>query len=125
MNLVNAEVRQWCRPAMNILFTSVGDFLTFESQECLREWAIRYHNVERMSFERAVAYLRLDPASALALVDAIVCMADTDMIAYSENRHFPALDSPIEKALVLAKSVRDLPESCAMRDRRKWRSIPD
>jgi hypothetical protein len=96
---------------MNILFTSVGDFLTFESQECLREWAIRFHNVERMSFERAVAYLRLDPASALALVDAIVCIADTDMIAYSENRHFPALDSPIEKALVLAKSVRDLPKA--------------
>jgi hypothetical protein len=109
---------------MNILFTSVGDFLTFEAQECLREWKIRYQNVGQMSFERVAAYLRLDPSSALALVDAIVCMADTDMIAYSWDRDFPALDFPLEKALALAKQVRDLPEGCAMRDGRKWRSIP-
>jgi hypothetical protein len=109
---------------MNILFTSVGDCLTFESEECLREWRLRYHNVEQMRFDHVTAYLRRNPASGLALVDAIVCMADTDMITFSRDTHYPTLDFPLEKALVLAGEVRNLPESCAMRDGRKWRSIP-
>jgi len=113
---------------MNILFASVGDFLTLEAQECLQEWKIRYHVVEQIGFEHVTSYLRFDLASTLALVDAIVCMADTNAIVfpYSEesDRYYSALDFPLEKALALAKNVRDLPESCAMRDGRKWRSIP-
>jgi hypothetical protein len=34
-----------------------------------------------MPMERIVSYLRLDPASALALVDAIVCLADMGTLA--------------------------------------------
>lgn len=66
-------------------------------------------------------YLRVDPASGLALVDAIVCVAES---------HTYTAEGPIEMALSiegaarLAKDVRSLPESCAMRDGRKWKSIP-
>lgn len=107
---------------MNLLFTAVGDFLTLESQACLLEWRSRYHIVEQMSMERVAAYMRIEPASSLALVDAIVCMADSNMIAFDLD--YPTLDFPLQKALALASDVCGLPESCTMRDGRKWRSIP-
>lgn len=109
---------------MNILFTSVGNFLSLESDACLTEWRARHHIVERMPMERLVSYLRVDPASTLALVDAIVCMADSDQIAYEGFRSYPSLDFPLEKALALAEEVRNLPETCTMRDGRKWKKIP-
>jgi hypothetical protein len=110
---------------VNILFTSVGDFLTLESQVCLKEWKDRQHIVERMPIGRVTAYLRFDLASSLALVDAIVCMADTDSIAFADdNPRYRALDFPVEKALTLAEDVRNLPENVTMRDGRKWRTIP-
>lgn len=68
-----------------------------------------------MPFDRVCAYLRLSPSSSLALVDAIVCMADAEEF-YGGNL--------LERALRLASDVRSLPESCAMRDGRKWKSIP-
>jgi Shedu protein SduA, C-terminal len=68
-----------------------------------------------MPFDRLTAYLRLSPSSALALVDAIVCMADAEEF-YDGNL--------LQTALRLASDVRSLPESCAMRDGRKWKSIP-
>lgn len=52
---------------MNILFTSVGNFLTLEANARLREWK-RHHIVEQMPMEGIISYLRIDPASALALV---------------------------------------------------------
>jgi hypothetical protein len=109
---------------MNILFTSVGDFQSLEAQECIREWKARYHAVEAMPMDRVSSYLRLDPASTLALVDVIVCMADTDHIIYAGFQHHPTLDFPLEKALELANDVRNVPETCTMHDGRKWRSIP-
>jgi hypothetical protein len=109
---------------MNILFTSVGNFLSMEAEAWLAECRAQYHLVERMPMERIATYLRFDPASTLALVDAIVCMADSGRIAYAAFRPLPSLDSPLEKATRLAKDVRDLPENCTMRDGRKWRSIP-
>ena len=36
----------------------------------------------------------------------------------------PFLSFPIARALKLAEDVRLLPESCAMRDGRKWKSVP-
>jgi hypothetical protein len=109
---------------MNILFTSIANFLTLESEECLNVWRSEHHIVEQMRIERMSSYLHFDPASTLALIDVIVCMADTDMIAYSSDRYFAALDFPLQQALKLAKDVRDLPDACTMRDGRKWRSIP-
>ena len=72
--------------------------------------------------ERLTGYLRFDISSRLALVDAIVCAADTDMIEFGQFG--PTFSFPITKALRLAEDVQSLPESCAMRDGRKWKSIP-
>jgi antiviral defense system Shedu protein SduA len=109
---------------MNLLYTAVGNFQTLEAQSYAAEWRARYHIVEQMPFERVVAYLRFDPASTLALVDAIVCMADMDRIIFNADTNFHTLDYPLQKALALADDVRSLPENCTMRDGRKWRSIP-
>lgn len=110
---------------MNILITSVR-FNTLEAEACIREWKARHHIVEQMPMDRVIGYLRLDPASSLALVDAIVCMADTDAIALAEDddRHLPRIDSALEKALALAEDVRNLPDVCTMQDGRKWKKIP-
>ena len=98
--------------------------LTVEAQMCLAECRSCHHIVEEIAIERIPSYLRFDNASRLALVDAIVCMADTAKIAYEDERLFRTIDSPLEKALRLAADVRKLPETCTMRDGRKWRSIP-
>jgi hypothetical protein len=101
------------------------------------EWRATYHAVEQMPMGRVTSYLRLDRASSLAMVDAIVCMADMDA-EYSARTVrfdlsgdwligdglFARLDSPLQKALVLADDVRKLPETCTMQDGRKWKSIP-
>jgi hypothetical protein len=102
---------------VNLLYTCVGNFETLETQQCVSEWRARYHIVENMPFDRVTAYLRLSPSSGLALVDAIVCMADADTDGFYGDNLF-------EKAIRLASDVRTLPESCAMRDGRKWKSIP-
>ena len=75
--------------------------------------------------ERIANYLRYDAGSALALIDAIVCAADTiGVISWRAGIESIEFNYPFERALWLAEDVRDLPESCAMRDGRKWRSIP-
>jgi hypothetical protein len=122
---------------VNILFTAVGDFLTVEARACLNEWRATYHAVVQMPMDRVTSYLRFDRASELALVDAIVCMADMDGEYAARTVRFdfsgdwllgggpfPRLDSPLEKALVLADDVGKLSEACTMRDGRKWKSIP-
>src|SRR5260370_20707016 len=109
---------------MNILFTSVG-FGTLEADACVSEWKARHHLIEQMPMDRISSYLRFGPASTLALVDAIVCMADSGAIAPAEDdvRRLPGLDFPLEKALALAEDVRNLPDVCAMRDARQWKNI--
>ena len=107
---------------MNVLFTSVGNFLTLESEAFLTEMKRLCHAVEAMPMERVTSYLRFDRASSLALIDVIVCMADIGM--YFQEPQFPMADDPLAKAMELAKDVRELPEPCTMRDGRKWRSIP-
>jgi antiviral defense system Shedu protein SduA len=122
---------------VNILFTAVGDFLTVEARACLNEWRATYHAVEQMPMDRVTSYLRFGRASELALVDAIVCMADMDGEYAARTVRFDfsgdwllgggpfrRLDSPLEKALALADEVSKLPEACTMRDGRKWKSIP-
>jgi hypothetical protein len=109
---------------MNLLLTAVGNFQTLEAQACVAEWRSRYHIVEQVPMERVVSYLHFDRASTLALVDAIVCMADTDMLVFHPQADFRAFDYPLQKALALAADVRSLPENCTMRDGRKWKSIP-
>src|SRR5271168_3370703 len=107
---------------MNLLFTSVGNVLTLESQTFLTVWRTRYHQiVAQMPMERVANYLHFDPGSTLALIDAIVCMADTDTITYAEDEEdYPSFRRPVhvhlQRALAFAKDVRDLPDSCTMRD---------
>jgi hypothetical protein len=102
---------------MNLLFTAVGNFETRESQACKAEWRAQYHIVEQMPIQRVSDYLRSNQSSTLALVDAIICMADMEMV-------LPTIDFPLYKAVTLAADVRGLPESCTMRDGRKWKAIP-
>ena len=102
---------------MNLLYTCVANFESLETQQCLAAWRARYHILENMPFDRVTAYLKFSLASSLALVDAIVCMADTDTDGYFGG-HL------LEKAHALASDVRGQPENCTMRDGRKWKSIP-
>ena len=85
-----------------------------------------HHLVEEMPMERVTSYLRFDPSSSLALVDAIVCAADSPILTMRSNSEGGGIEPtyPLERALWLAEDVRSLPEQCAMRDGRKWRSIP-
>ncbi len=82
----------------------------------LDDWSSRHHIVEMMPFDRLMGYLKFGTSSQWAAVDAIVCKADTDPegIAYYT----------LTRALKLVEDFRELPESCAMRDGRKWKSIP-
>jgi hypothetical protein len=107
---------------VNLLYTTTGNFQTLESQENLAVWRKLYHIIETMPMEQLTGYLRFDLSSSLALVDAIVCSADTDMIDF--GAFGPSFTFPVTQALRLAEDVRSLPERCAMRDGRKWRSIP-
>ena len=75
---------------MNILFTAVGDFLTLEGRSHLETWKAWSHIVEPMPMEVVASYLHFDSASALALVDAIVCMADADSVAFYGYKSHPA-----------------------------------
>jgi hypothetical protein len=107
---------------MNLLFTSAG-YLTLESQESLDLWRKLFHNVEFIPIARLTSYLRLDPASSFALVDAIVCDASEDFFAVSPSGE-PNFFSYVDVAISAASEVADLPHSCAMFDGRKWKSIP-
>lgn len=108
---------------MNLLFTVVG-FHTLESQTHVETFRQYHHIVELMPMERLTSYLLLDSASRLASVDAIVCAADTDSIVVNPDTGHLELEFPLTKALRLAEDVSKLPDTCAMRDGRKWKSIP-
>lgn len=73
--------------------------------------------------ERLASYLRFEISSSLALIDAIVCSADAVPISIGANFK-PVLNYPLDHAMMLSWDIRDLPESCAMRDGRKWKSVP-
>jgi hypothetical protein len=107
---------------VNLLYTTAGNFQTLESQENIVVWRKQYHIIETMPMEQLTSYLRFDTSSSLALVDAIVCGADTDLIDF--GAYGPRFNFPISRALKLAEDVRALPEICAMRDGHKWKSLP-
>jgi hypothetical protein len=109
---------------VNLLYTTTSDIQTIESQENIVAWKDKHHIVEFMPLERLTSYLRFDRSSSLALVDAIICSADTDVIAWGSSALNSELNFPLTRALKLAEDVVVLPENCAMRDGRKWKSIP-
>jgi hypothetical protein len=101
---------------MNILLTSLGSIEDRRLQSTALAWRERHHIVEILHSDRLLGYLRLESAK-LAQVDVIVCNADTspDGIPNSET---------LEKAILLANEVADLPEFVAQRDGRKWKMLP-
>ena len=108
---------------MNLIFTTAENRLTFEGQDYLEAWRARFNIVESMVIHDVANYLYFAPAHRLALVDAIVCMADSEMIAF-DSEMVPRYVDPLGEALCLARKIRDLPDTCAMSDGRKWRTVP-
>jgi hypothetical protein len=80
------------------------------------------HIIQTMPIERIPNYVHFDPASTLALVDAIVLGADTNLVSFQDGEMWPLF--PLATAVAVAEDVRSLPEQCAMRDGRKWKTIP-
>jgi hypothetical protein len=112
---------------MNLLYTTTGDLESSESEREIESWRTQHHIVETMPMERLTSYLRFGLARALALVDAIVCAAHHDSVVgidWGEGRPRFYNRFPIAKALRLAEDIENLPNNCAMRDGRKWKSIP-
>lgn len=88
----------------------------------LEEWRRRGHIVKVMPVERLTSYLRFDPSSDLALVDAIICWAASGVFTFNGAEVAPLY--PLGTALHLAHELGSLPESCAMHDGRKWKQLP-
>jgi hypothetical protein len=101
---------------MNIVFTTTGHFEEPDHKLLIKTLRDQKHIVETMPMERLMGYLKFDAVSQRATVDAILCKADTDpedIATYT-----------LQRAVKVAADFRQLPESCAMRDGRKWKSIP-
>lgn len=109
---------------MNLLYITIGDESITDRDERVSEWRKRNHIVEPFPAERLVSYLRFGESSTLACIDAIVCDADTQQINYFRGIPDPEFRVPLWRAMQLAEAMRCLPENCAMRDGRTWKSIP-
>ena len=110
---------------MNLLYTTIeSDTLFNNREERVSEWRKQRHIVDLMPVDRVEKYLRYEISSSLALVDAIVCEADTQIGSFTEGTCGFARNDSLAKALRLAGAVSTLPEGCAMRDGRKWKRIP-
>src|ERR1700739_94028 len=95
------------------------------SRYCIAEW---------MPGHEVVSYLMFAPASSAACIDAIVFLPPSIYRSiYSAYRgvakggwESPQLrewNTPWYNAEIIRK-IRNLPETCAMRDGRKWKRIP-
>jgi hypothetical protein len=108
---------------VNLLYTTIDEGpLLSDAEERISEWRQRNQIVELLPPERLVSYLHFEISSALALVDGIICDANVNVVLMEWGR--PEYTYPLLRALKLADAVRNLPEECAMRDGRKWKSIP-
>src|SRR6185312_7152899 len=101
---------------MNILLTSTGFLEDREHKHLIQAWRDRHNLVETLPFERLITYVKFDPSSGWATVDAVACQADTAPDGIVADT--------LPRALKLADEFRNLPEACAMWDGRKWKSIP-
>jgi hypothetical protein len=108
---------------VNLLYTNIGKEPSLsDTEQRISEWRQRKHIVELLPPERLVNYLHFEISSALALVDAIICDANINVVSMDWGK--PEYTHPLLRALRLANAVRSLPEECAMRDGRKWKNIP-
>jgi hypothetical protein len=93
------------------------DILELWNKFCIAEW-IPGHEI--------VSYLNLAPASSSACIDAIVFLLPDRTIGpwfRSGGRGIAPREAHWFNAEI-AQEIRNLPESCAMRDGRKWKRIP-
>lgn len=107
---------------MNLLLSIFDDGAGLAIGQHVEYWKLRRHLVESMSFTRLKHYLQFDPASTMALIDAIVCGADTSFVSFDRFGFIPKF--PVAHALALAETIGTLPEACAMHDGRKWKAVP-
>ncbi|MGP0020891.1 MAG: hypothetical protein ACLPHP_20145 [Candidatus Sulfotelmatobacter sp.] len=63
---------------MNILLTCTGSLEDRDHKVLIKARRDYHHIIETMPFERLIGYLKIDPASKWAAVDAVLCKADTD-----------------------------------------------
>lgn len=107
---------------MNLLCTTAG-VQSLEFQDEVAAWKSEGQLIEILPIERIATYLHFDLAARLALIDAIVCDTDVNLFVWSPNDEWE-YNSEVMKALRLAEDVHNLPNTCAMRDGRKWNAIP-
>jgi len=113
---------------VNLLVTcsTIPDF----SAEALALWN-RFCLAEWMPGREIVPYLQFAPASEFAAIDAIVFLEPNMEMGFAEladGRLAPTPEILPGKAqylnAIISRKIRELPESCAMRDGRKWKRIP-
>lgn len=113
---------------MNLLLTcsTIPDF----SSEALELWN-RFCIAEWMPGKEIVPYLQFAPASGFATIDAIVFLEPNMEVGFAELAD--GRITPIPQILpgeahylnaAISAKIRALPETCAMRDGRKWKRIP-
>jgi hypothetical protein len=89
---------------------------------CIADW---------MLGNEIIRYLLFSPASEFASIDAIVFLEPNQSVGFGEwpdgrLTPFPTImpwEAHYGNALI-AEKVRGLPETCAMRDGRKWKRVP-
>lgn len=112
---------------MNLLLTCSmtpefsPDALDLWNKFCIADW---------MPGDEIISYLMFAPASSSACIDAIVFLRPNLSMDFMHRPNgAPSLpeitpwDAPWLNAAI-AQRIRDLPETCAMRDGRKWKRIP-
>jgi Domain of unknown function (DUF4263) len=112
---------------VNLLLTcsTVPEF----SQHALALWN-RFSIAEWMPGREIVSYLMFAPASSSACIDAIVFLQPNlsmDFVQGPDGRLCLPAITPWGAHWLnadIAQRIRDLPETCAMRDGRKWKRIP-
>ena len=116
------------RQSLNLLLTCSttpefdSDALDLWNEFCIAEW---------MPGREIVPYLMFAPASSAASIDAIVFLRPNLSFGFrrgADGSLSPMPDiSPWEAHWMnaeIAQKIRNLPETCAMRDGRKWNRIP-
>lgn len=113
---------------MNLLLTcsTTPEF----SREAFALWN-NFSIAEWMQGSELVPYLLFSPASEHASIDAIVFVEPNSSVGFAEGPDgrpapFPFVlpDVAHYKNAMIADKIRNLPETCAMRDGRKWKRIP-
>lgn len=111
---------------MNLLLTcsTTPEF----SREALELWN-KFCIADWMPGEEIVRYLMFAPASEFAAIDAIVFLEPNMSMGFAEgpDGRLVPLMTPWEGHYLnamISERIRNLPETCAMRDGRKWKRIP-